>query len=66
VLPPRFSWAPLLQDGLRVVPDAGGLCPLAWLDGAGCIRPIPFAWATAFDDIHADCSGAVAAVRSPA
>jgi hypothetical protein len=63
--PPRFLQAPLLWDGLFVAPDAGGLCPLAWLDGAGCIRSIPSAWATAFDGIRADCSWAVAAVRSP-
>jgi hypothetical protein len=65
VSPPHFLRAPLLWDGLFVVPDAGGLCPLAWLDGAGCICPIPFAWAMAFDDIRADCSWTVAAVHSP-
>jgi hypothetical protein len=30
VLPPHFLRAPSLRDGLRVVPVAGGLCPLAW------------------------------------
>jgi hypothetical protein len=34
--PPRFLRAPSLRDGLFVIPVAGGLCPLAWLDGAGC------------------------------
>jgi hypothetical protein len=34
-LPPRSSWAPLLQDGLHVVSAAGGLCPLAWQEGVG-------------------------------
>jgi hypothetical protein len=30
-----FLQAPLLRDGLFVVPDAGGLCPLAWREGVG-------------------------------
>jgi hypothetical protein len=34
-LPPHFLRAPLLRDGLHVVPAAGGLCPLAWQEGAG-------------------------------
>jgi hypothetical protein len=32
---PHFSQAPLLWDGLHVVPDAGGLCPSAWREGVG-------------------------------
>jgi hypothetical protein len=36
VPPPHFLWAPLLWDGLFVIPVAGGLCPLAWLEGVGC------------------------------
>jgi hypothetical protein len=35
VSPPHFLRAPLLRDGLCVVPDAGGLCPLAWREGVG-------------------------------
>jgi hypothetical protein len=51
--PPCFLWAPLLWDGLFVIPVAGGLCPLAWLEGAGChpshticgLRPLTtFCW----------------------
>jgi hypothetical protein len=35
VLPPRSSQAPLLRDGLHIVPAAGGLCSLAWREGVG-------------------------------
>jgi hypothetical protein len=42
VLPPRFLRAPLLRDGLHIVPAAGGLCSLAWQEGMGyhlsCVR----------------------------
>jgi hypothetical protein len=36
---PHFLRAPLLQDGLHVVPDAGGLRPLAWREGVGYHLP---------------------------
>jgi hypothetical protein len=35
VLPPHFLRAPSLRDGLRVVPVAGGLRPLAWQEEVG-------------------------------
>jgi hypothetical protein len=35
VPPPRSSRAPLLRDGLHIVPAAGGLCSLAWREGVG-------------------------------
>jgi hypothetical protein len=36
---PSISWAPLLWDGLLFIPVARGLCPLAWLGGAGSDLP---------------------------
>jgi hypothetical protein len=35
VSPPHFLRAPSLRDGLRVVPVAGGLRPLAWREEVG-------------------------------
>jgi hypothetical protein len=32
---PHFSQAPSLRDGLRIVPVAGGLRPLAWREEVG-------------------------------
>jgi hypothetical protein len=63
-LPPHMLRAPLLWDGLILIPDAGGLCPLAWPDRVGCIRPIPLGgcgpWCS-----FADRGCATAVVRLP-
>jgi hypothetical protein len=48
---PSISRAPLLRNGLLFIPVAGGLCPLAWLGGAGSDLPrCRCTWATAPGD----------------
>jgi hypothetical protein len=63
-LPPHLLRAPLLRDGLSVVPAAGGLCPLARLDGAG-YHLSHTVWGYGPWQPFADCGCTMVAVRFP-
>jgi hypothetical protein len=62
--PPHLLQAPLLRDGLILIPGAGGLCPLAWPDRAGCICPVPLVGCGPLCSF-ADRGCAMAVVRLP-
>jgi hypothetical protein len=61
-----FLTGPLTTGWATCCTSCWGAVPLGLARRGGLPSvPCPFVWATASDDIHADCSWAVVAVRSP-